>query len=76
MIKLLLEEDHTVKELATECGILQNVASEHLTLMKNKGFISAHKEGRSVHYKVAEPALSSILACVRARFFPDKKEKK
>lgn len=68
IIHLLLERDYSVGELAEVCGILQNVASEHLTLMKNKGFIKSYKQGRNVYYSILDPALASINACIKQRF--------
>ena len=66
---LLTGKAYSVRELAEACVILQNVASEHLTLMKNKNFISSRKEGKKVFYEIAEPALESINACIKKRFF-------
>ncbi len=68
IIHLLLIKDHSVGEIAGACRILQNVASEHLILMKNKGFIKSYKEGRKVYYTILDPALSSIISCVKQRF--------
>lgn len=67
-ISLLLEREYSVGEIAEMCGILQNVASEHLTLMKHKGFITSHRVGKQVFYKIQERALSSIITCIRNRF--------
>jgi hypothetical protein len=44
------------------------MASEHLRLMQRCGFLSSAKEGRKVFYRVAEPHLKDILACIEARF--------
>lgn len=68
VIALLLEKDYSVGELACLCGVLQNVMSEHLNLMKHKGFIRPCKEGRKVYYTINEPMLTSIIKCVKSRF--------
>lgn len=68
LIALLLESDYSVGELAEECGVLQNVISEHLNLMKHKGFVKSTKEGRKVYYSINEPMLGSIIKCVKGRF--------
>lgn len=72
VIFLLLQKKRSVGELAEACGVLQNVMSEHLTLMKYKGFIEGHKEGRKVFYSPAEPALASIIGCIEKRFTQSK----
>jgi len=68
IIALLLEKERSVGELAEVCGILHNVASEHLSLMKNKQFIVAKREGRQVFYSINEPALAAIIGCINKRF--------
>ncbi|MEQ8847216.1 metalloregulator ArsR/SmtB family transcription factor [Botrimarina sp.] len=68
MVQMLLQGDWTVGELADACGVASHVASEHLRLMQRCGFLSSEKDGRRRYYRVAEPHLAAILACVEARF--------
>ncbi len=69
MIHVLLEEgEASVGELANYCGILSNVASEHLTLLKDRGFLAARRQGRQVIYSIKERALESIMACIKKKF--------
>lgn len=68
MIQLLLHGRYTVGELAEDCGIPDNVASEHLRLMQRCGFLSSQREGRKVFYQVAEPHLNQIMDCIESRF--------
>lgn len=71
MVQVLLAGRFTVGELAEDCEIPDNVASEHLRLMQRCGFLTSQREGRRVYYRVAEPHLESLLACIRARFGSD-----
>lgn len=68
IIQLLLHGRFTVGELAEDCEIPDNVASEHLRLLKRCGFLDSDREGRKVFYTVAEPHLSQLMACVESRF--------
>lgn len=68
MVQLLLQGRYTVGELATDCGIPDNVASENLRLMQRCGFLASERDGRRVYYRVAEPHLKNIMACVEGRF--------
>ncbi len=68
MIEMLLQGDYTVGELAEACGIPSHMASEHLRLMKDRGFLDARRDGRRIYYHVCEPGLESIMDCVQARF--------
>jgi len=69
MVQLLLRGRYTVGELAAECDVPQNVASENLRLMQRCGFFTSEREGRKVFYRVAEPHLEQLMACIEGRFF-------
>jgi DNA-binding transcriptional ArsR family regulator len=68
IVQLLLHDRYTVGEIAEDCGVPDNVASEHLRLMQRCGFFSSQREGRRVYYQVAEPHLENIMDCVESRF--------
>lgn len=68
MVQMLLQGDFTVGELAEACELPSAMASEHLRLMQRCGFLASDKEGRKVYYRVVEPHLASILACIEGRF--------
>ncbi len=68
IVQLLLHGRYTVGELAEDCGVPDNVASEHLRLMQRCGFFTSEREGRKVYYEVAEPHLKNIMSCVESRF--------
>lgn len=68
MVQMLLRGRYSVGELAEACEIPSHMASEHLRLMQRCGFLTSEKDGRSVFYRVAEPHLAHIMACIEARF--------
>jgi DNA-binding transcriptional ArsR family regulator len=68
MVQMLLADRYTVGELAEACGIPSNMASGHLRLMQRCGLLSLERDGRKAYYRVAEPCLQDILACIRKRF--------
>ncbi len=74
MVQLLLHGRYTVGELAEDCDVADNVASEHLRLMQRCGFFTSEREGRRVYYRVAEPHLKQLMACVEGRFLSDRPE--
>lgn len=71
MVQLLLHGRFTVGELAEDCEIPDNVASEHLRLMQRCGFFVSEREGRKVYYQIAEPHLAQLMACVEGRFLSE-----
>ncbi len=68
IVQMLLRGRHTVGELAESCGIVSHMASEHLRLMQRCGFLDSEKEGRRRYYRVVEPHLTDIMACIESRF--------
>lgn len=68
IVQLLLHGRYTVGELAEDCGIQDNVGSEHLRLLQRCGFLTSERDGRRVYYSVAEPHLEKLMACIEGRF--------
>ena len=71
IVQMLLRGRYAVGELAEACGVPSHMASEHLRLMQRCGFLTCQKEGRNAYYRVAEPHLAKILACIEDRFGED-----
>lgn len=71
MVQLLLHGRYTVGEIAEDCGIAENLASEHLRLMQRCGFFTSERDGRRVYYSVAEPHLEDIMSCIESRFLTE-----
>lgn len=72
MVQLLLTGRYTVGELAADCQIADNAASEHLRLMQRCGLLATDREGRKVFYRVVEPHLSQLMKCIEKRFLESK----
>lgn len=68
ILQLLLHGRFTVGELASDCQIPDNVASEHLRLLQRCGLLDSRREGRFVFYGVAEPHLEQLMSCIEGRF--------
>ena len=68
MVQILLKGPCSVGELAGACEIQSHMASEHLRLMKDRGFLKSERHGRNVIYDVAEPCLASIMGCIEQHF--------
>lgn len=68
MVQLLLSGRYTVGEIAEDCEIQSNVASENLRLLQRCGFLESEREGRMVYYRIAEPHLEGLMNCIEARF--------
>lgn len=76
MIQLLLHGEFTVGELAADCEVAENVASDHLRLLQRCGLLTANRMGRYVHYQVTEPHLSKFMDCIESRFIANSSNSK
>lgn len=65
---LLAHPCASVGDIASYCKLQSHVASEHLSLMKDRGFLQSERQGRKVLYSIKESALSSIMDCVEKKF--------
>ena len=74
IVHLLLNGRYTVGEIAEDCEVLDNVASEHLRLLQRCGFLGSERDARRVYYHVAEPHLEQLMACIAGRFLDNSNE--
>ena len=56
----------TVSEIRAEVGLGQAAASQHLTLMRDKGILSARRDGVNVFYDVSDEKVVRVMDCLRA----------
>lgn len=72
IVHYLIEKKRcSVGEIAEEFSLPNNVASEHLTLMKDRGLLQSTRDGRKVYYTISEPTLKNIMNCIKKRFSYD-----
>lgn len=62
----LNEKPGTVNDIAAEVGISQPAASRHLALLRERGLVSARREGQSVINTLADPRVIQALDLLRA----------
>jgi ArsR family transcriptional regulator len=55
-----------VARLASDLGISQPNASQHLAVMRNAGVVDAERDGREVRYRIADPEIIVACGIVRA----------
>ncbi len=68
IVEILLDHEESVGELARACELPSHMVSDHLRILKDRGFLENERQGRKVFYRIAEPALGDILSCIRKRF--------
>jgi DNA-binding transcriptional ArsR family regulator len=65
MLYALRERPRNVSELAEELGISQSTASRHLNLLRERGLVTAKRDGQSVINSLADERIIQALDLLR-----------
>ena len=57
----LLDAERTVAELGEITGIAQPTLSQQLAVLRHEELVATRREGKSIHYRVASPAVRAVL---------------
>ncbi len=57
----LLDTERTVADLGELSGIAQPMLSQQLAVLRHEELVATRREGKSIHYRVASPAVRAIL---------------
>jgi len=64
ILELLLHDDACVKNIWSCLDIPQAKASQHLAILRNKGIVSARREGTMMRYWVSDPRIKRVLSAL------------
>jgi ArsR family transcriptional regulator len=65
IIRLLGGRPRDVTTLARELGLAQAATSQHLAALRAAGLVVAVRDGRTVHYDLADPGIEAACALMR-----------
>jgi ArsR family transcriptional regulator len=71
LLELLEEGERNVTDLVEESGAGQAIVSQHLAILRAEGVVGSRRDGPRVFYRITEPKVSKILACIRECDVPD-----
>jgi DNA-binding transcriptional ArsR family regulator len=57
----LIEGEKSVGQLAALVGLSPTALSQHLARMRDLALVETRREGQTIHYRVASPAVRAIL---------------
>lgn len=57
----LMEQPHSVSDLAERVGLTQPLTSQHLRVMADRGLVASTREGRTVIYRLADRHVVHVL---------------
>jgi ArsR family transcriptional regulator len=64
LIELIAQAERCVEELAGRCGLSLANTSQHLQQLRRSGVIAARRQGKRVFYRLADPAVSALVAAL------------
>lgn len=65
LLEALERGEHTVSALQEYAGVSQAAVSQQLATMKARNIVDCRRDGAFVHYRIIEPKVLHILACIR-----------
>jgi DNA-binding transcriptional ArsR family regulator len=65
ILSLLGERPHTVSELVVELGSPQANVSQHLTVLRDRGLVTAERDGATVVYSLRHPRVLEAIGILR-----------
>jgi ArsR family transcriptional regulator len=65
LLEILESGEHTVTDLQLSSGATQATVSEQLGVLRGQNIVGARRDGPFVYYRILEPKVTRILACIR-----------
>src|SRR5215203_1074017 len=59
IIEHLASGERSVSELMAQLDLGQSLMSHHLRILRESGLVTDRRDGRWIHYSIAEPALAA-----------------
>jgi len=70
----LCDRDYAVGDLVTMTGLSQSALSQHLAKLREAGFVATRREGQTIHYRLANPAVRSVIEALYKNYCPLSKD--
>src|SRR5207245_5295485 len=65
LLEQLAQGERSVEVLAERAGLSVANASQHLAQMRRAGIVASRRDGKFVHYRLADEAVLDLLAALR-----------
>ena len=66
LLEALEQGELSVRDLQEASGASQAAVSEQLGILRGRGVVGARRDGAFVLYRITEPKVRKILACIRS----------
>jgi DNA-binding transcriptional ArsR family regulator len=68
ILECLRDGEKSAGDIIEELGLEQSNVSQHLTVLRNKEFVTTRREGTSILYSVRDPLIYQVLDLLRRYF--------
>jgi ArsR family transcriptional regulator len=58
----------SVQDIVEAVGTSQSNISQHLSILRDKGILSARKDANKVYYRIGDPKILSLISSMREAF--------
>ena len=65
LLYLLAQQPRNVTELTEELGVAQPTVSHHLRILRERGLVTAEREGTSIYYALGDPRILQAIEMLR-----------
>ena len=65
IIAELIKGERSVSDLTNSLGLRQSNLSKHLALMKERGLVTARREGANIFYSLSDPKIFEAIKLLR-----------
>jgi ArsR family transcriptional regulator len=66
IVELLRDGERCVCKITPKFKLDPSVISRHLSLLENAGIIKSRREGRWIHYRIANPTILRLIEIARS----------
>lgn len=64
----LINGERAVGDLAAALGVRDSTVSQHLALLRKEGLVATRRDGQTIHYSIANPAVQAIIKILYKTF--------
>lgn len=68
----LVDGERSVGQIATRLS--QSALSQHLALLRAEGLVATRRDGQSIHYRIADPAVLAVISTLAGIFCPPEQQ--
>lgn len=61
----------SVSDLLLDIGLSQSALSQHLAILRDRNLVSTRRDGQTVYYRIADPAVGRVIETLASIYCPE-----